>query len=281
MVDGFIRSPNLVSLPPRAIRPPRLKDTSFNRFLPSIIPCSHFFSLLFLATLQLLPALFTSRLTKMALATWFLHFLHSQFFITPPPPSKDFTGQTIIVTGSNTGLGLEAARHLSHLNASLIILAVRNVSKGEAAKASILSTSHRPKSSIEVWSLDMTSTHSIKKFAERASKLNRLDGVVENAGMMTMEFKLVEGYESMVMTNVIGTFYLALLILPILRVSGEKWKSRPRLSIVASEAHNLARFKERKSEGIFEAMNNPLSKVGFERYVILPTWSKLRSGRSG
>lgn len=54
-----------------------------------------------------------------------------------PYPNKDFSGQTIIVTGSNVGLGLEAARHFTRLNAEKIILAVRNLEKGDVAKKSI------------------------------------------------------------------------------------------------------------------------------------------------
>jgi retinol dehydrogenase-12 len=201
----------------------------------------------------------------MTRATWFLHFLYNQFFITPQVPKIDFTGQTIIVTGSNTGLGLEAARHLSRLNATLVILAVRTVAKGEAAKSNILASTEQSPSSIEVWSLDMTSIESIKSFAERASRLDRLDAVLENAGMMTQRFNIVEGYESTIMTNVIGTFCLALLMIPILRASGAKWRVQPKLSIVASDAYNLARFRELKKENIFEAMNDPNSQVSFER----------------
>jgi hypothetical protein len=43
---------------------------------------------------------------------WFFKFLRHQLFIKLPYPGADFSRQTIIVTGSNTGLGLEAARHL-------------------------------------------------------------------------------------------------------------------------------------------------------------------------
>lgn len=64
-------------------------------------------------------------------------FFYSQFFVTPPYPAYDFTGQTVIVTSSNTGLGLEAARHFARLNCAKLILAVRTKSKGEEAKESI------------------------------------------------------------------------------------------------------------------------------------------------
>jgi len=51
-----------------------------------------------------------------------------------PPLKADFTGKTIIVVGSNTGLGKEAVRHFVRLNASKVIIAVRSISKGKAAQ---------------------------------------------------------------------------------------------------------------------------------------------------
>jgi hypothetical protein len=54
--------------------------------------------------------------------------------VTLPYPTKDFTGQTIIVTGANTGLEFEAAKHFIRLHASKAILAVRSLEKGRVAK---------------------------------------------------------------------------------------------------------------------------------------------------
>jgi hypothetical protein len=74
-------------------------------------------------------------------------YFNSQLFVTPSiPPTADFTGQTIIITGSNIGLGLEPARHFVRLNATLVILAVRDVRKGKSAKEDIARTesSYRP-----------------------------------------------------------------------------------------------------------------------------------------
>jgi len=198
---------------------------------------------------------------------WFASFLYSQFFVKLPKPSKDFTGQTIIITGSNTGLGLEAARHLSHLNTTLLILAVRNITKGEAAKKSILESTGRAATSIEVWDLDMQSYDSIKRFCDRADKLPRLDAVIENAGIMTKYFNLVAGYESTITTNVIGTFLLTLGILPKLRQSATEYKMQPKLSIVASDLHFIAKFSERHEKDIFAALNNEESNLSMERSV--------------
>lgn len=64
-------------------------------------------------------------------------FLKSQLIYTPKYPTASFQGRTVIVTGANTGLGQEAARHFVRLGASTLIIACRTVSKGEAAKKDI------------------------------------------------------------------------------------------------------------------------------------------------
>ena len=201
---------------------------------------------------------------------WFTSFLYSQLFVTLPEPTRDFSGQTIIVTGSNTGLGLEAARHLSRLNADLVILAVRNTEKGEAAKQTILASTQRSQTSIEVWELDMQSYDSIRAFCSRAEKLQRLDAVLENAGIQTKYFKLVGGFESTVTTNVIGTFLLALGMLPKLRESAARYNIQPRLSIVASDLHFIAKFPERDSTDIFAALNDEKTAVLDMERLVLP-----------
>ena len=129
------------------------------------------------------------------------HFLYSQFFITPEKPSTDCTGRTIIVTGANTGLGKEAATHYVRLNAGKVIIACRSLEKGEAAKRDIEDQTGR-KGVIEVWKLDLSSYESVKEFAEQAKSLKRLDSLVENAGINTAEFRLVESNESTVTVNV-------------------------------------------------------------------------------
>ena len=198
---------------------------------------------------------------------WFSSFIYSQMFVTLPIPIKDFSGQTVIITGSNTGLGFEATRHVARLNASLIIMAVRNVSKGEVAKRLIIESTKRPAGSIQVWELDMQNYDSIKAFAVKAGQLQRIDAVLENAGIMTKHFKIVAGYESTITTNVIGTFLLALLILPKLKESALKYNTQPRLSIVTSDLHFLAKFPECDAEDIFDALNNEqTAEMSMERW---------------
>ena len=131
-------------------------------------------------------------------------FLKAQFFAKISTPTGDFSNETIIVTGSNTGLGLEAARHLVRLGAAKVILAVRTMSKGEAAAADIVESCNVSRSTVEVWELDMADPESIKAFAARASELERLDAAILNAGLMTFKWSETKGIENHIAVNVIG-----------------------------------------------------------------------------
>ncbi|UZJ53734.1 hypothetical protein CBS101457_003054 [Exobasidium rhododendri] len=195
-------------------------------------------------------------------------FLYSQLFVTPAYPSVSCEGQTIIVTGSNTGLGKEAARHFATLKVSKLILAVRNTKAGEAAKNDIETTTGCDDSVIEVWSLDLASYDSVKAFAAKASSsLPRIDAIVENAGIATKEFSLVEGHERSITINVISTFLLALLMVPKLKSVAKEFNIKPRLTIVSSEVHAWTKFPEAKEADIFAALdkNSPTSMK--ERYM--------------
>jgi hypothetical protein len=65
-----------------------------------------------------------------------LDFVRSQWATLPPSPTLDLTGQTVLVTGSNTGLGLEAAKQFARMKPAHLVLAVRNTTKGEEALSS-------------------------------------------------------------------------------------------------------------------------------------------------
>jgi retinol dehydrogenase-12 len=184
-------------------------------------------------------------------------FLWSQLLVTPEYPTQDFSGKTIVVTGSNTGLGLEAARHFVRLNCAKLILAVRTVSKGEEAKESIITSESRDGGCVEVWELDQTNNASVKAFAKRVQSLERVDAVVENAGVMTDTFRLAEGFEEIIQVNVIATFLLALLLLPKLRETAQKFSTRTNLAIISSEVHHMNTVAEADSPDLYTTLNDP------------------------
>jgi len=145
-------------------------------------------------------------------------------------------------------------------------LTSRDTSKGEAARSRIETTTGRS-GIIEVWQLDLASTKSIKAFAERAYReLDRLDVLLENAGSATETFTRVgddlsagtgNGTETILAVNVIGTFHLAVLLLPLLKRSGGRKGAIPsRLCILTSDLHFLAdEFPQRKCDQILAELD--------------------------
>ena len=154
-----------------------------------------------------------------------LDFIHSQLWATLPYPTTSFAGQTIVVTGSNVGLGLEAAWHFVRLDAAKVILAVRTVSKGLEAAESIAQSTNRERVT-DVWELDLESYTSVQAFAKKVMKLDRLDVVVENAGIYAFDFTMAEDSERTITVNVISTLLLGILLLPKLRESSVKFDKR-------------------------------------------------------
>ncbi|KAI8623136.1 putative short-chain dehydrogenase/reductase family protein [Xylariaceae sp. FL1651] len=181
-------------------------------------------------------------------------YFKSHLFLKLPYPNQSFSGLTIIVTGANSGLGLEAARHLARLNASKVILGVRNLEKGAAAKSSIIASTNKPQDVVDVWKLDLASRTSVKAFAARAKSFERLDVVIENAGMLTHDFAIAEDNESTITVNVINTFLFALLVLPKLRHTLTRLNKEVVLTFTGSLVHWLAAFLERNSPNILDTL---------------------------
>lgn len=172
----------------------------------------------------------------------FSDLVYTQLLVTPTlSPSLSFTGQTVIITGSNVGLGYSAALQIAQRGAKKVILAVRSVEKGETAAEAIRSSFAKEGrketgTEVDVWRLDLSSYQSVKDFAKRANEeLDRLDVVLENAGIEKQEFELGEGgEEATIQTNVVSTALLGILLLPKLRETAETYGVTPHLTIVSS-----------------------------------------------
>lgn len=95
--------------------------------------------------------------------------------------------------------------------------------------------------SIHVWQVDMASFASVKSFAERIrTELPRLDALVANAGISTNEYLTAEAFEQTLTVNVVSTFLLSLLCLPILRKTAVQQASPTHLTVVGSLVHYFA-----------------------------------------
>ncbi|WP_129657754.1 oxidoreductase [Rothia uropygialis] len=147
----------------------------------------------------------------------------------------DQTGRTAIITGANSGLGLITATELARHGAD-IILAVRNISAGEAAAATIRTES--PEAKVSVQQLDLASLASVDAFADRmAAELDRIDLLVNNAGLVILGDRqtTTDGFELHLGTNHLGHFALTGRLLPLL----ERGRS-PRVVSLSSLSHKGA-----------------------------------------
>lgn len=148
-------------------------------------------------------------------------FLYEQIFETPqwtPASATQLRGRTAIVTGANAELGLEAAIKLAGLDPEHLILAVRTVAKGEAAKVELVKRSGVAPERVEVWPLDLASLDSVKQFSARCGReLDRLDVVCANAWIQYAGWiTTCGGWEEVLQVNGIATGLLCLLLLPLL-----------------------------------------------------------------
>ncbi|KAK8021966.1 Short-chain dehydrogenase [Apiospora rasikravindrae] len=187
-------------------------------------------------------------------------FLYSQLVETRalPYPKGSQAGKTVVITGSNTGLGKEAARHFARLGASRLILAVRNVEGGEAAKRDILEST-QAKTDIQVWQLDMASYANVKAFAARvAAELDRIDIFIENAGLAKMAWSTAEDNETQITVNVVSTMLLAALVLPKLKKVATALGIRPTLTLTSSGAHAHTQLPHaaQAGTGVFATLND-------------------------
>jgi NAD(P)-dependent dehydrogenase (short-subunit alcohol dehydrogenase family) len=133
--------------------------------------------------------------------------------------------RTYVVTGANSGIGLAAARALGRAGAR-VVLAVRDVAKGETAAASI-------EGRAEVRHLDLADLASVEAFA--AAWDEDLDVLINNAGVMAVpERRTTDGFELQIGTNHLGHFALTNRLLP---------RIGDRVVTIASGAHRTGSIR--------------------------------------
>lgn len=139
--------------------------------------------------------------------------------------------KTVVITGGNAGIGKEAAVGLAAMGARVVITA-RDAGRGAAALAEIRERSGSD--TVEVMSLDLASTESIRAFAANAlDRLERIDVLVNNAGGVLGSRSVTEdGFETTFGVNHLGHFLLTDLLLDRLQASAPS-----RIVVVASVAH--------------------------------------------
>ncbi|MUM19902.1 SDR family NAD(P)-dependent oxidoreductase [Mycobacterium sp. CBMA271] len=134
-------------------------------------------------------------------------------------PAPDLTGQTVVITGANGGLGAQIAALAASRNAR-VILACRNIVTAQAVAGKIGGNT-------VVERLDLSDLASVRAFAERVDE--PIDVLINNAGIMNVPYGVTaDGFESTFGTNHLGHFVLTGLLLE---------RIRARVVTVSSVAH--------------------------------------------
>ena len=153
------------------------------------------------------------------------------------------TKKTILVTGSNAGIGFITAKYAA-MEQHKVILACRNMAKAELAKQKILEVA--PGADVVTRPLDLSSFKSIQEFAAGINKeFPVLHALVNNAGIYPMEEQYTkEGFEMQFGVNYLGHFLLTHLLLPSLAQS-----DNARIVHVSSIGHIMGRIKFKNFRG--------------------------------
>lgn len=147
------------------------------------------------------------------------------------------SGTVAVVTGANAGLGLEIARGLVQLDAT-VVLACRNLAKAEAARASLLD--EHPDGHVEIVHLDLADLDSVAAAAHDVTeRFDRLDLLVNNAGLMALDAsRTAQGFEMQFGVNHLGHFALTIALLPkLLATPGS------RVVTMSSMGHRAGRLR--------------------------------------
>ena len=136
---------------------------------------------------------------------------------------QDLSSKVVVVTGGNSGVGLETARACAGAGAT-VIMGCRSLVRGQAAAADIFATTGGK--AVQVWELDVSSLDSVRAFAHRYTESGiNLHALVNNAGIGNYggtsgtATTNSEGWDVIFATNYIGPFLLTHLLMPVLRRS--------------------------------------------------------------
>ncbi len=132
------------------------------------------------------------------------------------PPLGDLSGRRIVVTGANSGIGLETTRALVAHGAE-VVMACRSTEKAEAAAAGLRGAP----GGVVVRHLDLADLSSVRRFAGETAGDGALSGVVANAAVMACPLSFTaDGLELQMGTNHFGHALLVSLLLPMLEREG-------------------------------------------------------------
>lgn len=214
--------------------------------------------------------------------------------------SKDVSGKIYIVTGANSGVGLETTRQLIKQGGH-VVMACRRTEAAEAAAKNFTGL----KGSYEIMKLDLADLQSVREFAAQYLQTHdRLDGLACSAGMVSMGNKIQrtkDGLEMTIGVSYFGHFLLTELLLELLKKTESS-----RMAIVSSVVHagskknrydvhledlnyntrkynNFEAYSEAKVATVLYALelSNRLKDDGVTTASVHPGWARSNFGKGG
>jgi len=146
---------------------------------------------------------------------------------------KDLSGQTVFITGANSGLGQETARAMAAKGAA-VIMAGRDQGKLDEAVAAICA--EQPDAALETIICDLGSLASIRACGDEArSRFTQIDLLINNAGVMACPLMhTADGFEVQFGTNHLGHFALTAELLPLIEAGNAR-----RIVNLSSRGHHM------------------------------------------
>ncbi|KAI0857996.1 hypothetical protein F4860DRAFT_487373 [Xylaria cubensis] len=188
----------------------------------------------------------------------------------------------LLITGGNTGLGLEAVKALVQSQIAYeIIIGCRTISKGEDAIAEVKKQFPQTSSTLSTVQVDLESDELLEKaVAEISSKYGRLDVLINNSGasfdyeILQGKMTMREGFNASWNVNVTGTHILTTFAVPLLLKSSD-----PRLIFIASGTATLTETEKSDSPAAKRINSSP--PAGWPKEVIGMQTTSYRSAKTG
>ncbi len=170
----------------------------------------------------------------------------------------DLAGKLAVITGANSGLGFGLTGRIASAGGE-VVMAVRNLEKGEAARSELLAAN--PGALLRLEQIDLSSLSSVAAFAERLTTQGRpVDILINNAGIMMPPEREVtdDGFELQFESNYLGHYALTARLMPLLRAA-----SGPRVTSLSSVMAHFGRldFSDLQSEKYSPVRSYGLSKL--------------------
>jgi len=158
--------------------------------------------------------------------------------------NRDLKGKVAVVTGGNSGIGIETVKALASAGAR-VVLCSRSVEAGEKAVEDYVRASEGreiqggysvPSADVRVVQLDLADLASVDRTVKELEGEERIDYLVLNAGVMAGPKRTTkQGFERQIGTNHFGHFYLTKQLLPRMK----EQEDPSRVVVVASTAHQF------------------------------------------